>query len=86
MAGEGAYVGVSSYNGAATCESQKILAALGTPLTIHQPVYNPMNRWVEDDLLPHTGRLGIGVIAFCPAQGLLTSRYLRDPKTRAPPT
>lgn len=71
------YVGVSSYNGAATCESQKILAALGTPLTIHQPVYNLMNRWVEDDLLPHTGRLGIGVIAFCPlAQGLLTSRYL----------
>ncbi|MBI3945831.1 MAG: aldo/keto reductase [Armatimonadetes bacterium] len=75
--GKALYAGISSYRGAAICESQKIMAALGTPVTIHQPRYSMLDRWVEKDLLEHTGRLGIGVIAFCPlAQGLLTSRYL----------
>lgn len=75
--GKALYAGISSYSGAATCESARIMAGLGTPITIHQPSYSMLNRWVEGDLLAHTGRLGIGVIAFCPlAQGLLTSRYL----------
>jgi L-glyceraldehyde 3-phosphate reductase len=44
---------------------------------IHQPSYNMLNRWVEDDLLPVTGREGLGVICFCPlSQGLLTGKYL----------
>ncbi len=77
--GKALYAGISSYNGAMTCEAHHILRGLGTPLTIHQPSYSMLNRWVENDLLVHTGRLGIGVIAFCPlAQGLLTSRYLKD--------
>jgi L-glyceraldehyde 3-phosphate reductase len=51
---------------------------LGTPVTIHQPNYSILDRWIEGDLLPHTDRLGIGVIAFCPlAQGLLTDKYLQ---------
>jgi L-glyceraldehyde 3-phosphate reductase len=75
--GKALYAGISSYRGAATVESQMVLQRLGTPLTIHQPNYSLFDRWIERDLLEHTGRLGVGVIAFCPlAQGLLTSKYL----------
>jgi L-glyceraldehyde 3-phosphate reductase len=75
--GKALYAGISSYRGAATVESSLILQRLGTPLTIHQPNYSMFDRWIESDLLAHTVRLGVGVIAFCPlAQGLLTNRYL----------
>ncbi len=75
--GKALYAGISSYRGAATVESARIMRGIGTPLTIHQPNYSMLDRWIEHDLLPHTDRLGIGVIAFCPlAQGLLTDKYL----------
>jgi L-glyceraldehyde 3-phosphate reductase len=75
--GKALYAGISSYRGAATVESGRIMQQLGTPLTIHQPNYSMLDRWVERDLLEHTDRLGIGVICFCPlAQGLLTDKYL----------
>ncbi len=75
--GKALYAGISSYRGAATAHAHRILADAGVALTIHQPSYSMMNRWVETDLLDTTGALGIGVIAFCPlAQGVLTSRYL----------
>lgn len=75
--GKALYAGISSYRGAQTVEAQRLLTARGTPVTIHQPSYSLLNRWVESDLLEHTDRLGIGVIAFCPlAQGLLTGKYL----------
>lgn len=76
--GKAIYVGISSYSGAQTVEAYRILKELGTPLTIHQPVYSMLNRWIENDLWQHTERTGTGIIAFCPlAQGLLTSRYLK---------
>jgi L-glyceraldehyde 3-phosphate reductase len=76
--GKAIYAGISSYRGAATVEAYHVMQVLGTPLTIHQPSYSMLDRWVERDLLEHTGRLGIGVIAFCPlAQGLLTGKYLK---------
>lgn len=76
--GKALYAGVSSYNGASFLESVRTVQAHGwAPLTIHQPVYNLINRWIEKDLLPHTDKHGCGIIAFCPlAQGLLTSKYL----------
>jgi len=47
------------------------------PITIHQPYYNMLGRQIEWDLLPHTERVGTGVIVFCPlASGLLTDKYL----------
>jgi L-glyceraldehyde 3-phosphate reductase len=84
--GKALYAGISSYRGAATVEAFHIMQKLGTPVTIHQPSYSMLDRWVEKDLLEHTGRLGIGVIAFCPlAQGLLTGKYLKGipPDSRA---
>ena len=48
------YVGISSYNSAATREAAAILKDLGTPCLIHQPSYNMLNRWVERDGLKET--------------------------------
>ncbi len=75
--GKARYVGVSSYGPRRTEEAARILGELGTPLTIHQPSYSMLNRWIEDELLDVLEREGIGAIVFSPlAQGLLTSKYL----------
>jgi L-glyceraldehyde 3-phosphate reductase len=78
-AGKALYVGISSYNSERTREAAAILQGLGTPLVIHQPSYNMINRWVERDGLKDTlDELGVGSIAFTPlAQGMLTDRYLK---------
>ncbi len=78
--GRALYAGISSYNSQRTREAVKILKDLGTPCLIHQPSYNLLNRWVErDGLLDTLDDLGVGSIAFTPlAQGILTSKYLRD--------
>lgn len=78
--GKALYVGVSNYPAELTARACDILASMGVRLTIHQPRYNMLNRWVEhgqpslcDVLLDK----GIGAVAFSPlAQGLLTDRYL----------
>ena len=76
--GRALYAGISSYNSVKTREAAAILKSLGTPLVIHQPSYNLLNRWVETDGLKDTLRdLGVGSIAFTPlAQGILTRKYL----------
>ena len=78
--GKALYVGVSNYNAELTAKAADILKGMGVPLTIHQPRYNMLDRWVEkgepslcDVLLAR----GIGAAVFSPlAQGLLTDRYL----------
>jgi L-glyceraldehyde 3-phosphate reductase len=76
--GRALYVGISSYNSQRTREAAAILKDLGTPLVIHQPSYNILNRWVETEGLKDTlAELGVGSIAFIPlAQGMLTNKYL----------
>jgi L-glyceraldehyde 3-phosphate reductase len=75
--GKALYAGVSSYSGERTAEAARILRDLGTPLTIHQPSYSLLNRWIEGDLLDVLGREGVGCIVFSPlAQGMLTDKYL----------
>ena len=77
-AGKALYAGISSYSAEKTIEARAILRELGTPLTIHQPSYSMLNRWIEPDLLDALGDLGVGCIAFSPlAQGMLTDKYLR---------
>ncbi|MBQ3155924.1 MAG: aldo/keto reductase [Clostridia bacterium] len=78
--GKALYVGVSNYSAEQTARAADILKSMGVPLTIHQPRYNMLDRWVEagspslcDVLLER----GIGAAVFSPlAQGLLTDRYL----------
>ncbi len=75
--GKALYVGISSYSAGKTREATALLREMGVPLLIHQPSYNMLNRWVEDELLGTLAQEGIGCIAFSPlAQGLLTNKYL----------
>jgi L-glyceraldehyde 3-phosphate reductase len=76
--GKALYAGISSYSAEKTREAAGILRALGTPLTIHQPSYSMLNRWIEPELLDVLGEEGIGCIVFSPlAQGMLTDKYLQ---------
>lgn len=77
--GRALYAGISSYNSKRTREAVQILNDLGTPMLIHQPSYNMLNRWVErDGLIDTLSELGVGSIAFTPlAQGMLTNKYLK---------
>ena len=75
--GKALYVGISQYNAEDTARAAEILNEQGTPFLIHQPRYNMMDRWVEDDLLDTLEKVGIGSIVFSPLeQGILTSKYL----------
>jgi L-glyceraldehyde 3-phosphate reductase len=75
--GKALYIGISQYNDEQTSQAAKILADLGTPCLIHQPVYNMFNRWIEDKLLKVLDKEGIGCIVFSPlAQGVLTDKYI----------
>ncbi|WP_175938779.1 L-glyceraldehyde 3-phosphate reductase [Caballeronia sp. BCC1704] len=75
--GKALYVGISSYSASKTREMAKLLAEHKVPLLIHQPSYNMLNRWIEEELLDTLDEIGAGSIAFTPlAQGLLTSKYL----------
>jgi len=75
--GKALYAGISSYSAAKTRDAAAIARALGTPLLIHQPSYNMLNRWIEEDLLDELEEQGMGCIVFSAlAQGVLTDRYL----------
>ena len=75
--GRALYAGISSYPPERTRQAARILREMGTPLLIHQPSYNMLDRWIEQGLLKVLGDEGIGCIVFSPlAQGLLTDRYL----------
>jgi L-glyceraldehyde 3-phosphate reductase len=83
--GKALYAGVSSYRGPFFSQACELVERKGwKPLTIHQPRYNILDRWVENDLLQRTDHYGTGVIVFSPlAQGLLSDKYL-DPANPIP--
>ena len=85
--GKALYVGVSNYPREATRQAHQILAAMGVTLTIHQPSYSILNRWIEEDgTIDACGELGVGIIPFSPlGQGVLTGKYSggKDDATRA---
>ncbi|CAN5298783.1 L-glyceraldehyde 3-phosphate reductase [soil metagenome] len=83
--GRARYVGVSSYSAVRTAQAAEIARSMGLDLTLHQPSYSMVNRWVEHpdpaadgrSLLDVAADEGLGVVAFSPlAQGMLTGRYL----------
>ncbi|MFZ4289208.1 L-glyceraldehyde 3-phosphate reductase [Variovorax sp. HJSM1_2] len=75
--GKALYVGLSSYSAGKTREATALLRDMGVPCLIHQPSYNMLNRWVEEELLDTLESTGVGCIAFSAlAQGLLTTKYL----------
>jgi len=75
--GKALYVGVSNYNAEQMSQAIAIANRLGTPLTIHQPSYSMLNRWIEDGLQDVLDQNGVGSIVFSPlAQGMLSNKYL----------
>ena len=74
--GKALYVGVSSYSAEKTAEAARLLHEWKVPCLIHQPSYNMLNRWIEEDLLDTLGKQGIGCITFTAlAQGILSDKY-----------
>ena len=87
--GKALYVGVSSYSAEKTAEAARLLHEWKVPCLIHQPSYNMLNRWIEEDLLDTLGKQGIGCITFTAlAQGILSDKYLNgipaDARTNRP--
>ncbi len=78
--GKALYIGVSNFPGAHLEQAVQVTQRLGlTPITIHQPRYNLLDRRCEFDLFGHTERNGIGVMAFSPlAKGVLSEKYLGE--------
>jgi len=83
--GRALYAGISSYSARRTAEAVAVAESMGLRLTLHQPSYSMLNRWVEHpdnrtggrSLLDVAADSGLGVVAFSPlAQGMLTRKYL----------
>ena len=74
--GKALYVGISNYSAEQARVAIDTLRQLGTPMLIHQPRYNMLDRWIEDGLTDVAREEGIGLIAFAPlAGGRLTGKY-----------
>ncbi len=83
--GKALYAGISSYSAARTRQALAVASRIGLRLTLHQPSYSMLNRWIERpaadaggaSLLDVVGAAGLGTVVFSPlAQGMLTERYL----------
>ena len=74
--GKALYVGISNYNAEQAQTAIRTLRTMGTPMLIHQPRYNMLDRWIEDGLTDVLRREGVGAIVFSPlAGGRLTGKY-----------
>lgn len=81
--GRALYAGISSYSAERTAQALEVAERIGLTLSLHQPSYSLLNRWIEDpgpdgrSLLDVVGEAGLGVVAFSPlAQGMLSTKYL----------
>lgn len=72
------YYGVSEeWGGARLEEAQRIIDRYNLyPITVAQPQYNMVDRYIEHEIMGLCDRHGIGITVFSPlAQGLLTGKY-----------
>lgn len=72
------YYGVSEEWGSARIEeAEKIIEKLGLyPLSVIQPQYNMVDRYIEHEIMGTCRKYGIGITSFSPlSQGLLTGKY-----------
>ncbi|MEV7973087.1 aldo/keto reductase [Cellulomonas sp. NPDC089187] len=81
--GKALYAGISSYSAERTAQALAVADRIGLTLSLHQPSYSMLNRWIERpgedgrSLLDVVGEAGMGVVAFSPlAQGMLSTKYL----------
>lgn len=72
------YYGVSEEWGSARIEeAQKIIDRFGLyPISVIQPQYNMVDRYIEHEIMGTCRKYGIGITSFSPlSQGLLTGKY-----------
>ncbi len=72
------YYGVSEEWGSARLEeAQRIIERYHLyPMTVIQPQYNMVDRYIEHEIMDTCRKYGIGITSFSPlAQGLLTGKY-----------
>ena len=68
------WIGVSNFDPAQMDRAAKI-----APVTCNQPPYSIIRRKIEESILPHCLKNGIGVISYAPmASGLLTGAMTRE--------
>ncbi|ADL53361.1 aldo/keto reductase family protein [Clostridium cellulovorans] len=77
------YYGVSEeWSAARLNKAVGIIKELGLrPLSVIQPQYNMVDRYIEDEIISVCEENGIGIVPFSPlAQGLLTGKYKKGLK------
>src|SRR5690625_5947944 len=62
--GRALYAGISNYDAEQTQNAIAILKSLGTPLLVHQPRYNMLDRWIEDGLTEVLRQERVGAVVF----------------------
>ena len=76
-AGKILYYGVSEWSPVQITEAVAVTKELHLrPLSVIQPEYNMVDRYIEDEIIGICEKNGIGITTFSPlAQGLLTGKY-----------
>ena len=71
------YYGVSEWSPVQICKALSAIKELHLrPLSVIQPQYNMVDRYIEDEIVQICAENGIGIVPFSPlAQGLLTGKY-----------
>jgi len=74
------YYGVSEWSPVQITEALGIIKYMGLrPMSVIQPQYNMMDRYIEDEIMGICEKNGIGIVPFSPlSQGLLTGKYLKN--------
>ena len=76
-AGKVLYYGVSEWSPVQICKALSCIRELHLrPMSVIQPQYNMIDRYIEDEIVQICAENGIGIVPFSPlAQGLLTGKY-----------
>ena len=76
-AGKVLYYGVSEWSPVQICKALSCIRELHLrPMSVIQPQYNMVDRYIEDEIVQICAENGIGIVPFSPlAQGLLTGKY-----------
>lgn len=74
------YYGVSEWSPVQITKALGIIREMGLhPMTVLQPQYNMVDRYIEDEIFDICKENGLGIVPFSPlAQGLLTGKYRKN--------
>ncbi len=74
------YVGISEWSAAQIAEAMRVADRLLLDrIVVNQPLYNMLDRRIEQEIIPVSRQNGIGQVVYSPlAQGVLTGKY-REP-------